>query len=239
MVPGLVDEAGGPQLAQDSAVLEKVSAAYGVPIPNIVALWGELQFSGLFNSSAVTPVKATNGSWDDVATDVKAILSDVNDGITAVMQNSGSNEVVDTIAMPLTALAALNARILTVTSSGAVSNGGISVLKYLKENNLSKLSRNVDINFVGIPKDPETKGYDLNSVGTIAHSGSVTTGKSRVVYYAKNLDCVIMHVPQQLQFIAPQLERLSVVVPGWYRYAGCEIRRANTVYYQDSVFKGE
>jgi hypothetical protein len=35
-----------------------------------------------------------------------------------------------------------------------------------------------------------------------------------------------MHVPQPHQFLAPQLERLSVVVPGHYRYAGMDVDRA-------------
>lgn len=209
---------------------------------NIVALWGEMNFSGLFNNSAITPVAATTGAWDTAGTDPAAILRDINTGIKAVYQNSGTNAVVDTIALPIDALSALNDRILTVTTSGGTTNvpaGGMSLLKYLKENNISKLTRGVDINFVGIPADPSSGGHDLNSIGTIAHNGSGSTGKSRVVYYAKQEDFVRMHIPQPLQFLAPQLERLAVVVPAHYRYAGTEITYPKTVYYQDSVLAAD
>ncbi len=57
----------------------------------------------------------------------------------------------------------------------------------------------------------------------------------RVVYAAPKNDNVVLHMPRPLQFLAPQMENLNVVVPGSYKYAGVEIRRVLSVRYMDGV----
>lgn len=191
---------------------------------NDVCLVGENQFSGLLNNSNITPTAATTGAWDTA--DPLLVLADINKMITGIYEDTGTNDVVTDIGIPIKALSAINTRIVTTTSGGVTVPTPMTIMKFLMENNMSKLLRNVDIKFHGIP--------DLETAGTLAHDGTPGTS-SRVIYYVNNPDRLIMHIPQTLQFLAPQLERLAVVVPAWYRYAGLEIRYVKSVRYQDNV----
>jgi len=198
---------------------------------NEVALNGEGTFSGLWNNANVTPVQATTGGWDDAATSPMTILSDINTAMLAVYENTGTNDVVTHVAMPLKALNALATRIVTGVGGTTTYVTGTTILKFLKENCLSKVLRNVDVEFVGVP--------GLETAGTKTHGGGDSTSLSRVVYFCKNPERMVMHIPMTLQFLAPQLERLNIVVPGCYRYAGLELRYPKSVYYQDSVLATE
>lgn len=198
---------------------------------NEVALNGEGSFSGLWNNSSVTPVQATTGGWDDPATSPMTILDDINTAMLAVYENTGTNDVVTHVALPLKAMNAISTRILTGVGGTTTYVTGTTILKFLKENCLSKVLRGVDVEFVGVP--------GLETAGTKTHAGGNSTGLSRVVYYVKDPNRMVMHIPMTLQFLAPQLERLNVVVPGCYRYAGLEVRYPLSVYYQDSVLATE
>jgi hypothetical protein len=199
---------------------------------NEVALFGEDNFYGLSNvpQTVVTPVVATTGSWDDMDTAPTAILADVNAAITAIYKNTGTNDFPDTVAMPIDALNALGTRLVTSTTGGVTVTSNMTILAFLKENNLAKQQRGININFVGVP--------GLETAGVLTGDGSYS-GKSRVIYFKKDPDRCVMHVPQPLTFLAPQLRLLEVVVPGHYRYAGFELRYPKSLYYQDQVLKAD
>lgn len=199
---------------------------------NEVALFGEDNFYGLANvpQTLVTPVAATTGDWDSSSTSPIAILADVNAGITAVYKATGTNDFPDTVAMPIDALTALANRMVSAESGGVIVPTNMTVLAFLKANNLAKLQKNIDINFVGVP--------GLETAGVLTGAGSYS-GKSRVIYYKKDPDRCVMHVPQPLTFLAPQLRLLEVVVPGHYRYAGFELRYPKSLYYQDKVLAAD
>lgn len=199
---------------------------------NEVALFGEDNFYGLSNvpQTLVTPVKATTGDWDKTTTKPIDILADVNQGITAVYKATGTNDFPDTIAMPIDALAALANRMVTAESGGVLVPTNKTILAFLKENNLAKLQKNIDINFVGVT--------GLETAGVLTGAGSYS-GKSRVIFFKKDPDRCVMHVPQPLTFLAPQLNLLKVEVPGHYRYAGFELRYPKSLYYLDQVLDAD
>ena len=199
---------------------------------NEVALFGEDNFYGLSNvpQTLVTPVKATTGKWDSSLTSPIDILADVNAGITAIYKNTGTNDFPDTVAMPIDALNALGTRLVVASSGGVVVPTNMTILAFLKENNLAKQQRDIDVNFVGVP--------GLETAGVLTGGGSYS-GKSRVIYYKKDPGRCVMHVPQPLTFLAPQLRLLEVIVPGHYRYAGFELRYPKSLYYQDQVLAAD
>lgn len=198
-------------------------------------------------SSKITPVQATTGSWDSASTSPLSIIKDINTAITAIYQNSGTNAFCTDIAMPMEALDALNSTILSATSSGVIVPTPISLLAYIKQNNMSKLLGNIDIRFHGIPVDrteagaeDTTAGSSLKYAGTLAHDGTASTSRSsRVVYWSKNPEYLVMHQPLTLQFLAPQPRNDEVVVPGRGRFTPIDIRYPSTVYYQDCVLAAD
>jgi hypothetical protein len=211
---------------------------------NLIALAGDAaqKIVGFWNNTKITPVAATTGNWDNPATSPLAILADVNQGIQAVYQNSGTNAVVTDICMPIEALNALATTILAATSGGVTAPVAMSILAFLKQNNFSKLQKNVDIVFHGIPADPDNLMSTLNTAGTLKHNGNAIvpgTPSSRVVFYAKDEEYLVMHQPLTLQFLAPQPRGTDVVVPGRYRFTPIDIRYPKTVYFLDNVLKAD
>ena len=219
----------------------------------VIALRGDTVHGlyGFWNqpSSKIAPVVAPTGNWDNTSTSPLAILADINLGITAVYSNSGTNALVTDIALPMDALSALNNTILSATGSGVTVPVGQSLLAYIKQNNMSKLQGNIDIKFHGIVPDQDgvgnqitTTGSSLNYAGALKHSGSALGNgqfASRVVYYAKDPDYLVMHQPLTLTFLAPQPRNDEVVVPGRYRFCPIDIRYPKTIYYQDNVLKAD
>lgn len=199
---------------------------------NEVALFGEDNFYGLSNvpQTLVTPAKASTGKWDDPLTSPLGILADINNKITEIYSNTATNDFPDTIAMPIAALNALATRLVVATSNGVTVPTNMTILAFLKANNLAKQQKNIDINFVGVP--------GLETAGVLTGAGSYS-GKSRVIYYKKDPDRCVMHVPQPLTFLAPQLRLLEVIVPGHYRYAGFELRYPKSLGYQDAVLAAD
>jgi hypothetical protein len=216
-----------------------------------IALRGDTDHGiyGFWNqpSSKITPVIAPTGNWDLAATSPLSILADVNKAITAVYSNSGTNAVVTDIALPMDALSALNNTILSASSGGVPT--AMSLLAYIKANNMSKLQKNVDIQFHGIVPDVDDNGAtitkagsSLNYAGALKRTGGALTGvgfASRAVYYAKASEHLVMHQPLTLTFLAPQPRNDEVVVPGRYRFTPVDVRYPKTVYYQDNILAAD
>ena len=218
----------------------------------VIALRGDTAHGlyGFWNqpSTKITPVVAPTGNWDSTSTSALSILADINLAITAVYSNSKTNALVTDIALPMDALSALNNTILSASSGGVIVPTAMSLLAYIKANNMSKLQANIDIQFHGIVPDTKddgttdtTVGSSLNYTGAFKHSGAaIGNGTcSRVVYYAKSQENLVMHQPLTLQFLAPQPRNDEVVVPGRYRFTPVDIRYPSTVYYQDNVLKAD
>ena len=178
---------------------------------NQVALYGEASsgLTGLFNNANVPQGSAPTGNW---ATATPAqILADINQLIMNVWANTAYNDMPTDIVLPPASMAVL----LKPRSD----NSDKTILAYIKENNIAKLERNVEINF--------KTGYGLNTAGA--------GGTKRALAYVKRTDRVKMHIPQELNFLAPQNDNLHIKVPGVYRYSGVEFRYPKSAYYMDGL----
>jgi hypothetical protein len=189
---------------------------------NQVGLFGEQNLTGLFNNANVPHGNAPNGTWqatynaantaDAQAAAVAKILSDINALITGVWTTTQFNDQITDIVIAPTPYAFIG-------STPRSANSDKTILQYLKENNIAKLERNIDINF--------TAGYGLDTAGV--------AGTKRMLGYVKSDLRLVMHIPLPLRFLAPQLVGLSVEVPGEYKYSGVEWRYPSSAYYMDNL----
>lgn len=179
---------------------------------NDVGLYGEAtsNFTGLFNNANVPQGNAPTGTWGTATPD--QILADINTLIENIWNNTQFNDLPTDIIMAPGALSKL-------ASTPRSANSDTTILKFIKENNIAKLDRGIDINF--------TAGYGLNTAGV----GSTR----RMMGYVKNPTYVKMHIPMPLRFLAPQLKGYGVDVPGEYKYAGVEVARPKSAYYMDNI----
>lgn len=179
---------------------------------NEVALYGESasNITGLFNSSVVPQASAPVGGWG-TATPTQ-ILGDINALILSIWEATAYNEMPTDIVLAPSAMA-------TLASKPRSDNSDKTVLEYIKENNIAKVERGITLNF--------RSGYGLNTAGAGA--------TRRMMAYVRNSAKVKMHIPMELQFLAPQFTNLSVKVPGTYRYSGVEFRYPKSAAYQDGI----
>lgn len=173
---------------------------------NAVALSGESPLASFFAFSGVPVSTVTGAGWDNLTAD--EIVNQLNDQIAIYVANTGQNRYPDTLVMSV----ARQSKLLKPRSSASDK----TILQYFLENNLSKLN-----------------GVDLKVVAVPQSTGAGAGGLDRIVFYQKRPDVVRMHIPVPLMFLAPQPEGLSVMVPGFYRYAGIEFTRPNAALYVD------
>jgi hypothetical protein len=181
---------------------------------NDVGLNGESSsnLTGLFNSALVPAGNAPVGAWTTGPKTPAQILNDINSGIMNVWTNTAFNDHVTDVVMAPTAFQ-------YVASTPRSDNSDKTILQYIKENNIAKVERNIDINF--------TAGYGLDTAGA--------GGTKRAMFYVKSPTRVIMHIPLPLRFLAPQPVGLSIEVPGEYKYSGVEFRYPKSAYYMDGL----
>lgn len=181
---------------------------------NDVGLFGETAsgVTGLFNNANVPQGNAPVGAWQTGPKTEAQILSDVNALILNVWSNTAYNDQVTDVAMAPSAYA-------YIASTPRSANSDKTILQYIKENNIAKVERGIDIRFV--------PGYGLDAAGA--------AGTRRMMGYVKSDTRLVMHVPLPLRFLAPQLIGLSVQVPGEYKYSGVEFRYPKSAYYMDGI----
>ena len=206
------------------ACMEMVERFY-----NRVGLYGDAKkgLTGLFNSADVPQdVSGMSKGWDDPTASVLEILGDFNKMLYTPFKASQYNDMPDTAVIPPAAF-----QFFAVTP--VVINGvalSMTILQWLKLNNVAKAIRNIDLNIV--------PGFGLDT-GTgapgQATKGGSSGGKSRCVVYVNNRDRVVMHISLPLQFIAPQFQGATVLVPGETRLGGVEFRYPSSAFYYDSV----
>lgn len=185
---------------------------------NDVALNGEAEsgFSGLYNNANVPVGTAPNGAGGSSLWTNKTpieILKDVNDLISSVWTATQYNEAVDTVVIAPDQYAYISVTPLSSTFPNK------TILQYLKENNLSKTERNIEVTFA--------PGYGLKGAGV--------GGTNRMLGYVRDEGRVKMHLPMPLQFLAPQLEGLDVLVPGEYRYGQVHFYYPRSARYVDGI----
>lgn len=184
---------------------------------NEVAMNGEAEsgFTGFYNNASVPAgnVPAGTGGTTWLTKTALEILKDVNDAITAVWTATQFNDVPTTIVLPPTRFSHI------ATTPVSSTQPDRTILQYLKENNLAKVERGVDLEFVA--------GYGNSAKG----SGAT----ERMVVYTKNPTRIKMHLPMPLRFLAPQPEGLSVLVPGEYKYGRVHWYYPKSGVYRDGI----
>jgi hypothetical protein len=181
---------------------------------NMVGLYGESEsdFEGLYNSTFVPQMFAPNGDWvANIISNPDLVLADVNNLINTHWENTMYNDTITDIVMsPL--------RLALLAATPRSTNSDKTILQYVIENNIAKTLRGSVIKF--------TPGYGLDTAGV--------GGTTRMMGYVKRPDRLIFHIPMPLRFLAPQLEGLSVLVPGEYKYSGVQFRYPLSAIYQDN-----
>lgn len=184
---------------------------------NDVALSGEAEsnITGLWNNALVPQgnvVAGVGGTTWALKTPLE-ILKDINDAFTNLWTTTQFNDIGTTVAIAPTQYA----YIATTPMSATFPNK--TILQYIKENNLAKVERGIDVEFVA--------GFGLTGAG----SG----GTNRFMIYNKRPDRLKMHIPMPLRFLAPQPEGLMVEIPGEYRYAGVNFYYPKSALYRDGI----
>lgn len=181
---------------------------------NDVGLYGESAsgLTGLFNNANVPQGNAPVGAWTTGPKTPAQILNDINTLIQNVWSNTAYNDMITDIVLP-------PANYAYIASTPRSDNSDKTILQYIKENNIAKVERGIDIRF--------TPGFGLDTAGA--------GGTKRMVGYVKSDLRLVMHVPLPLRFLAPQLIGLAVQVPGEYKYSGVEVRYPKSMYYMDGL----
>lgn len=179
---------------------------------NEVGLFGEASsgITGLLNNPNVPKGNAPTGNWAG-ATPAQ-ILKDINTLILKIWENTAYNDQVTTIGIAPSAFA-------YIASTARSDNSDKTILQFIMENNIAKVQKGQNIDFQPV--------YGLDTQGD--------GGTRRMMGYVKSDTRLVMHVPLPLRFLAPQLEGLSVVVPGEYKYSGVEWRYPKSGYYMDGI----
>lgn len=181
---------------------------------NDVGLFGEASgnLTGLFNNATVPVGNAPVGAWQTGPKTPAQILSDINTLIQTVWSATAFNDQITNIVMAPTRFAYIGA-------TPRSDNSDKTILQYVKENNIAKVQRGIDIDF--------QPGFGLDTLGA--------GGTMRMMGYVKSDQRLIMHIPLPLRFLAPQLIGLTVQIPGEYKYSGCEFRYPSSARYMDGL----
>jgi hypothetical protein len=179
---------------------------------NEVGLYGEVAagVTGLFNNAVIPQGSAPTGNW--AAATPAQILNDINTLIQNVWSNTAYNDQITDIVMS-------PAKFAYISSTPRSDNSDKTILQYIKENNVAKVEKGIDIKF--------SPGYGLDTAGV----GST----HRMLGYVKSDQRLVMHIPLPLRFLAPQLSAMLVEVPGEYKYSGVEWRYPKSAYYMDGI----
>lgn len=236
---GVVNGGAGYRYSQDELIMaakmirplpaERMAAAVemGERHLNEVALIGErtdvagqAQFYGLLNQSGMLTENDTtsgyNKAWSNASTTFDKILADVNLAILHYWNASNNTLFPDTFGMATACYTPLATRYNSL--------GTKTLIQLLEESNLATARTKKPLNFVPI--------YLASDQG---YAGAGTSGKTRCVLYRNDKRRMVMHVPMPHRFLAPQPEGLDVSVPGWYKYAGVNVRYGYSVMYLDNM----
>lgn len=161
---------------------------------------------GFFNNDQID--KLVPDKWFDTpGITPDEMLELLNEPVTQIVNNSNMKEVPDTILLPYNAY-----RKISLTKIGTASD--TTVLQFFLKTN-------------EVIKDIEP----INEL-TASKSGGFLS-KDRMITYARNDDKLEMHLPQPLEFFAPQLQGLEYTIPAHCRHGGVAI------YYPRSVMVTE
>lgn len=196
-------------IALDSEKAQAATLAAEAHLSN-VAWYGSAKTGakGFINQTVVEVIPASN-DWKTATAD--EIVADFNMFLKAAYNNSEYELGVspDTIVIAGSIWELLSNRRLH-------ENTDKTLLKHLQENNI--LAQN---------------GRTLTWRSSSKFDGKGVGGTHRMVLYRRDRSCLEFRLPQDLTFLAAQVEGLIVRVPGHYMYQGVHVKRPDSIKYMD------
>lgn len=163
---------------------------------------------GFFNSDQID--KIVPDKWFDTpGITPDEMLELLNEPVTRIVDNSNMREQPDTMLVPYSVF-----RKISTTKLGTASD--TTVLEFFLNTN-------------EVIKDIEP----INEL-TASKSGGFLS-KDRIITYERNPDKLEMHLPQPLEFFAPQLQGLEYTIPAHARHGGVAIYYPRSVIAMDKA----
>lgn len=154
-----------------------------------------------------------------------------NAGVTAANRPSGSvwdAATADTIVADLTA--GFSAVRVATKNNDAVTCVALPTASI--ERMQIPRSTNSDVTVLEFMKRTR-EGCRFIAVDELSTLGS--GGTKRAVFFNPTDENMVLHLPLTQRFLAPQYQDLTIKVPGYYKYAGLNIRRTPSTYYMDGI----
>ena len=166
--------------------------------------------AGLATSTAVNVLAATK-TW---ATATQAeLLTMINQILVTKSADGEFVTIADTLLLPVDAWGALTSRTLE-------NGSGITLLTYIKENNVYKATTGRDL--------------DIRAIGQLSKAGN--GGLTRAVAYTRDPSVVNLHIPMPQMFLPVHRTGLmNFAVGSMFRTAGVNIKDPTAVRYMDGV----
>ena len=198
----------GMSLANEKAVAARLIYERTV---DKVAFTGDTEkgWEGLFNSSAVTAISASTGSWAS-ATEAQ-ILADCNELLTGVFTATNEIAMADTLLLP-----SVKHQYISSTRLGDTQS---PIYQFLQTANAYTAETGQPLNI------RSSRGLDAAGAGSTA----------RMVAYRNSAEVMKMHVPMRHRFLPVQIQGLTYQIPGIFRLGGLDIRLPGEVRYSDGI----
>ena len=166
--------------------------------------------AGLTTSTTVNVLSATK-TW---ATATQAeLLTMINQILVTKSADGEFVTIADTLLLPVDAWEALTSRTLE-------NGSGITLLTYIKENNVYKATTGRDL--------------DIRAIGQLSKAGN--GGLTRAVAYTRDPSVVNLHIPMPQMFLPVHRTGLmNFAVGSMFRTAGVNIKDPTAVRYMDGV----
>jgi hypothetical protein len=178
---------------------------------------GTASFNGLLNYPSVTTktcgsTAGYTGNWGTSSTTVDSILADINKMCLDYWTASNYTLLPNVFGFDPTAFSVLSTRYNSL--------GTKTILQLVQEANMTTARTGEKVQIFPILQGATAGG----------------SSKPRAVFYRNENRRLVYHVPMPLRFLAPQPEGLDISIPGWYRYAGLNVRYLYSVAYLDNAF---
>lgn len=165
---------------------------------------------GLTTSTAVDVISATK-TWATASQE--ELLTMINQILVTKSADGEFVMIADTLLLPITAWEVLASRTLA-------NGSGITLLTYVKENNVYKATTGRDL--------------DIRAIGQLTKAGN--GGLTRAVAYTRDPSVLNLHIPMPQMFLPVHRTGLmNFAVGSMFRTAGVNIKDPTAVRYMDGV----
>lgn len=172
--------------------------------------------NGFLNHPNVPVANVPNGAGGNEEWSTKTadeILDDINDMINDQYVTTKQNELISTILLPI------NAFNILVNKRLSTGDTTVTLMEFIKTNSI----------YTAITNKPLT----IKALAALATAGAA--GEGRMVGYHPDAGKVKFHIPEPLNFLAPQPKGLGVEIPGTYKLGGVQATYPLSISYRDRV----